>query len=165
MITKETIDKIFDAVRIEEVIGDFVSDLKKKGVNYMACCPFHDEKTPSFSVSPSKGIYKCFGCGKGGNAINFVMEHEHFTYPEALKYLAKKYNIEIEEKQMTKKQVDANNEKSSLFLVNEFARDFFIKKKVEIPVKQSTYYSVKNVTNNKEQENLIEEQLGRIANA
>ena len=127
MITKETIDKIFDAVRIEEVVGDFVSDLKKKGVNYMACCPFHDEKTPSFSVSPSKGIYKCFGCGKGGNAINFVMEHEHFTYPEALRYLAKKYNIEIEEKQMTKKQVDANNEKSSLFLVNEFARDFFIK--------------------------------------
>ena len=127
MITKETIDKIFDAVRIEEVIGDFVSDLKKKGVNYMACCPFHDEKTPSFSVSPSKGIYKCFGCGKGGNAINFVMEHEHFTYPEALRYLAKKYNIEIEEKQMTKKQVDNNNEKSSLFLVNEFARDFFIK--------------------------------------
>ena len=81
MITKQSIDKIFDAVRIEEVIGDFVSDLKKKGVNYMACCPFHDEKTPSFSVSPSKGIYKCFGCGKGGNAINFVMEHEHFTYP------------------------------------------------------------------------------------
>ena len=84
MITKETIDKIFDAVRIEEVIGDFVSDLKKKGVNYMACCPFHDEKTPSFSVSPSKGIYKCFGCGKGGNAINFVMEHEHFTYPQGM---------------------------------------------------------------------------------
>ena len=81
----------------------------------MACCPFHDEKTPSFSVSPSKGIYKCFGCGKGGNAVNFVMEHEHFTYPEALKYLAKKYNIEIEEKQMTKKQLDANNEKVVFF--------------------------------------------------
>ena len=92
MIPKETIDLIFETARIDEVVGDFVH-LKKRGVNLLGNCPFHDEKTPSFTVSPAKGIYKCFGCGKGGNAVNFVMDHEHFSYPEALKYLANKYNI------------------------------------------------------------------------
>ena len=92
MIKPETIQRIIDTARIEEVIGDFVT-LKKRGVNYLGLCPFHNEKTPSFSVSPAKGIYKCFGCGKAGNAINFVIEHEHYSYPEALKYIAKKYNI------------------------------------------------------------------------
>ena len=126
MITKETIDKIFDAVRIEEVIGDFVSDLKKKGVNYMACCPFHDEKTPSFSVSPSKGIYKCFGCGEGGNSVSFLMDKEHYTYPEALKYLANKYNIEIIEQEMSEEQVERANEKDSLYIISKFANSFFV---------------------------------------
>ena len=87
MIDKDTVDRILDAARIEEVIGDFVA-LKRRGANYIACCPFHNEKTPSFSVSPVKGIYKCFGCGKAGNAVSFVMEHEHLSYVEALRYLA-----------------------------------------------------------------------------
>ena len=85
MIPKETINKIFEAARIEEVVGGFIQ-LKKRGVNFIGNCPFHEEKTPSFTVSPSKGIYKCFGCGKGGNSVSFVMEHEHYSYPEALKY-------------------------------------------------------------------------------
>ena len=92
MISKETIAKIVDAARIEEVVGDFVQ-LKRRGVNLIGVCPFHNEKTPSFTVSIPKGIYKCFGCGKAGNSISFIMEHEHFTYREALKYLAVKYNI------------------------------------------------------------------------
>ena len=86
MINRETIDNIITTARIEEVIGDYVS-LKRRGVNMLGLCPFHNEKTPSFTVSPVKGIYKCFGCGKAGNSVNFIMEHEHFTYPEALKYL------------------------------------------------------------------------------
>ena len=92
MIPRETIDKIFESSLIEEVVKDFLHDLKKKGTNYWACCPFHNEKTPSFSVSPVKGIYKCFGCGKGGNAVSFVMEHDKISYPEALRYLANKYS-------------------------------------------------------------------------
>ncbi|MBO98127.1 MAG: DNA primase, partial [Flavobacteriales bacterium] len=103
MIPKETIDKIFESVKIEEVIEDFIR-LQKKGVNYIGKCPFHNEKTPSFTVSPTKGIYKCFGCGKGGNAVKFIMELEQYNYPEALKYLAKKYQIEIIEKKLTPKQ-------------------------------------------------------------
>ena len=94
MIHKEDIDKIFEAARVEEVVADYVS-LKKRGANLIGCCPFHNEKTPSFYVSPAKGIYKCFGCGKGGNAINFIMDHDKMTYPDALRFLAKKYNIEI----------------------------------------------------------------------
>src|SRR4051794_15569654 len=101
MITRSTIDNIIGAARIEEVVGEFVT-LKKRGVNLLGVCPFHDEKTPSFTVSPAKGIYKCFGCGKSGNAVGFVMEHEHYSYPEALRYLAGKYNIEIEEDQTTR---------------------------------------------------------------
>ena len=92
MIPKETINEIFEQCIIEDIIASYLPDLKKKGTNYWACCPFHNEKTPSFSVSPAKGIYKCFGCGKGGNSINFIMEHEHYNYPEALKFIANKYN-------------------------------------------------------------------------
>ena len=111
-------------VKIEEVIGDFVN-LKRRGVNYLGLCPFHNEKTPSFTVSPAKGIYKCFGCGKAGSSIQFLMDHEHFTYPESLKYLAKKYQVEIEEEEQSPEQVKEENEKESLFLLNEFARQYF----------------------------------------
>jgi DNA primase len=124
MITRETIDNIISAVRIEEVIGDFIS-LRRRGVNLLGLCPFHNEKTPSFTVSPAKGIYKCFGCGKAGNAVGFIMEHEHFTYPEALKYLAKKYQIEIEEEVRTPEQIQETSEKESLINLNEFARKYF----------------------------------------
>ena len=124
MIPKETIDQIFEAARIEEIVGDFVS-LKKRGVNYIGNCPFHNEKTPSFTVSPTKGIYKCFGCGKGGNSINFIMEIEHYNYPEALKFVAKKYNIEIEEEELSSEQVERANEKDSLFIVSNYAKEYF----------------------------------------
>ena len=95
MIDQLTVDRIIAAADVVEVVKDYVS-LKKRGVNYLGLCPFHNEKTPSFSVSPAKGIYKCFGCGKGGNAVNFIMDHEQMNYVEALKFLAKKYNIEVE---------------------------------------------------------------------
>ena len=96
MIPQETVSLILDTAKIEDVVGDYVT-LKRRGANYVACCPFHNEKTPSFYVSPSKGIYKCFGCGKSGTAVGFVMEEEHCSYVEALRYLAKKYHIEIQE--------------------------------------------------------------------
>lgn len=124
MISKDTIDEIFETLRIEDVIGEFVN-LKRRGVNFLGLCPFHNEKTPSFTVSPTKNIYKCFGCGKAGNAVNFLMEHEHFTYVEALKYLAKKYNIEIEETVQTPEQLQVIDEKESLFNVSQFAQKFF----------------------------------------
>ena len=124
MINKETIQRIMDASRIEEVIGEFVS-LKKRGANHIGCCPFHNEKTPSFYVSPSKGIYKCFGCGKSGNVVGFLMEHEHYTYPEALRWLADKYNIEVEEVQLTDEQKERQNERDALFHVSEFAQKYF----------------------------------------
>ncbi len=124
MITKATIDTIFDAVRVEEVIGDFVH-LKKSGSNYKGLSPFVNEKTPSFMVSPAKQIWKDFSSGKGGNAVSFIMEHEHFTYPEALRYLAKKYNIEIEETEQSDEEKQQINEKESMFLVSEFARKYF----------------------------------------
>ncbi len=124
MIDHSTIERILDAAEVVEVINEFVN-LKKRGVNYLGLCPFHNEKTPSFSVSPSKGIYKCFGCGKGGNSVNFIMEHENLTYPEALKYLAKKYNIEIIEKELTEKEVEQKNEKESLLVVTDYAKKFF----------------------------------------
>ena len=124
MITPETIEKIMDATRIEEVVGDFVT-LKKRGVNQIGLCPFHNEKTPSFTVSAPKGIFKCFGCGKGGNAVNFIMEHEHFSYPEALRYLAQKYGIEIEEEKPSPEQQEAMDEKESLFNLSAFAQKFF----------------------------------------
>ena len=124
MIPKETIDLIFETLRIDEVVGDFVH-LKKRGVNLLGNCPFHDEKTPSFTVSPAKGIYKCFGCGKGGNAVNFVMDHEHFSYPEALKYIANKYNIFIEETVLTPEQEEAANDRESMFIVSSVANEYF----------------------------------------
>lgn len=124
MIKKEDIDKIFETVRIEEVVGDYVS-LKKRGVNLIGCCPFHNEKTPSFYVSPVKGIYKCFGCGKGGHAVNFIMEHDKLTYPDALRYLAKKYNIEIVEKELTPEESQHQNERESLYVVSSYAQKHF----------------------------------------
>jgi len=124
MINKETIQRIMDATHIEEVISEFVS-LKKRGANHIGCCPFHNEKTPSFYVSPSKGIFKCFGCGKSGNVVGFLMDHEHFTYPVALHYLAKKYNIEIEEERLTQEQQERQNERDGLFHVSEFAQKYF----------------------------------------
>lgn len=124
MITKETIDKILETVRVEEVVNEFVT-LKKRGVNFLGLCPFHDEKTPSFSVSPSRGIYKCFGCGKGGDAVRFLMDHEHYTYPEALKFLAKKYNIEIEEKQLTPEDQVLQNERESIYIALSYASKYF----------------------------------------
>ncbi|MCX6277404.1 MAG: DNA primase [Bacteroidetes bacterium] len=124
MISRDTIDTIIQTARVEEVIGDFVS-LRRRGVNLLGLCPFHNEKTPSFTVSPAKGIYKCFGCGKAGNSVNFIMEHEHFSYPEALKYLARKYNIEIEEKEQTPEQIQELNEKESLYNLSDFARQYF----------------------------------------
>jgi DNA primase len=124
MINPETIDKIMDAARIEEVVGDFVT-LKKRGVNLIGLCPFHNEKTPSFNVNAAKGIFKCFGCGKGGNAVNFIMEHEHFTYPEALKYIAAKYSIEVEEQKPSAEQQQAIDEKESLYNISTFAQKYF----------------------------------------
>lgn len=126
MITRDTIDQIIAATRIEEVVGDYVT-LRRRGVNLLGLCPFHNEKTPSFTVSPVKGIYKCFGCGKAGNAVNFLMEHEHFTYPEALRYLAKKYQIEIDEEEQSPEQIQEINEKESLYSLNLFAQQFFSK--------------------------------------
>lgn len=124
MIKKETIDAIFEAARVEEVIGDFVQ-LKKSGSNYKGLSPFVNEKTPSFMVSPAKQIWKDFSSGKGGNAISFIMEHEHFSYPEALRYLANKYQIEIEETEQTDLEKQALNERESLFVVSEFAKKYF----------------------------------------
>ena len=124
MIPKETIDKIFESARIEEVVGDFVS-LKRRGVNLLGSCPFHKEKTPSFTVSPSKNIYKCFGCGKGGSTVDFVMEHEQMTYPDALRYLARKYGIKIEEQEQTAEEIAKTNERETLFHVTNFANNFF----------------------------------------
>ena len=124
MIDQETIQRIMDAARIEEVIGDFVS-LKKRGANHIGCCPFHNEKTPSFYVSPSKGIFKCFGCGEAGDVVKFLMKHEHYTYPEALRWLAQKYNIEIQEEEQTEEQKERQNERDALFHVSEFAQKYF----------------------------------------
>lgn len=126
MIPKETVDLIIDSSRIDEVVGEFVA-LKKRGASMIGLCPFHNEKTPSFNVSPARGIYKCFGCGKGGNSVNFVMEHEHLSYPEALRWLAKKYNIEIVEEKKTDEQQQRDNERESLFLVSGFAQKHYSK--------------------------------------
>ncbi len=126
MIPKQTIDEIFEAAIIEDVVGEFVP-LKKRGANFLGNCPFHNEKTPSFTVSPSKGIYKCFGCGKAGNSINFIMEHEHYSYPEALRFLARKYNIDIEEQELSTEQKEAANELESLYIVSNYAANYFKK--------------------------------------
>jgi len=124
VIKQEVVDKILDIARIEEVVGDFV-DLKKRGTSLIGLCPFHNEKTPSFNVSVSKGIYKCFGCGAGGDSVRFVMEHEKYSYPEALKYLAQKYHIEIEETERTPEQLAAQDKRESLFIVTNWAGKFF----------------------------------------
>jgi len=124
MIPKETVDKIFDAADVYDVVKDYVN-LKKAGANYKGNCPFHDEKTPSFVVSPAKGIYKCFGCGAAGNSVKFVMEHEKISFPEALKVLAKKYHIEVVEEELTEEKIQEKEERDSLFIVTEFAKNFF----------------------------------------
>ncbi len=124
MIPQDTVNKILDAAQIVDVVQDFVS-LKRRGANYVACCPFHNEKTPSFYVSPSKGIYKCFGCGKSGTAVGFVMEHENLSYVEALKFLARKYGIEVVEKEETAEEIARKQRSESLLLVSDFASKFF----------------------------------------
>ena len=124
MIPRETVDRIIDAARIEDVVGDFVP-LKRRGANFVACCPFHNEKTPSFYVSPAKGIFKCFGCGKVGTAVGFVMEHENLSYADALRFLAKKYNIEVHEKEESAEDIALRQRNESLMLVSEFAAGFF----------------------------------------
>jgi len=124
MIERATVDRILDTARIEEVVSDFVS-LKRRGANYIACCPFHHEKTPSFSVSPTKGIYKCFGCGKAGSVVSFVMEHEQMSYVEALKYLGQKYGIEVKEKEETQEDIQQRLHHESLLIVNDFAQKFY----------------------------------------
>ncbi len=126
MISKSTIEHVFETARVEEVIGDFVT-LKKSGTNFKGLSPFSDERTPSFMVSPVKQIWKDFSSGKGGNVVTFLMEHEHFTYPEAIKYLAKKYNIDVEETEQTNEQKEEANERESMYLVSEFANDYFQK--------------------------------------
>ena len=124
MIAKSTIESVFESSRVEEVIGDFVQ-LKKSGSNYKGLSPFTEERTPSFMVSPAKQIWKDFSSGKGGTAVTFLMEHEHFTYPEAIKYLAKKYNIEVEETQKTSEQKLEDSERESMYLITEYAKDYF----------------------------------------
>ena len=124
MIDRATVDKIMDATNIVDVVGEFVT-LRKAGVNYKGLCPFHDDTTPSFMVSPSKQICKCFACGEGGTAINFLMKHEQITYPEALRWLAKKYNIEIQEKELTDEERQQQSDRESMFIVNEWAKTYF----------------------------------------
>lgn len=124
MIDQATVERILDAAQIVDVVSEFVT-LRRRGVNYIGLCPFHNEKTASFSVSPSKGVCKCFSCGKGGNAVHFIMEHEQLSYYEALKYLARKYNIEFKERELTNEEKQAQNTRESMFIVNQFAREYF----------------------------------------
>lgn len=124
MISQKTIGEIFDRMEVRDIIQDFVS-LRKRGVNYIGLCPFHNEKTPSFTISPSKNIYKCFGCGRGGNGIDFLMEHEAYSYPEALRYVAKLYNIEIEETYQSPEAVQESQRNDALQIVNDFAEKYF----------------------------------------
>jgi len=140
LISKTTIDQVFDTARVEEVIGDFVQ-LKKSGSNYKGLSPFSEERTPSFMVSPVKQIWKDFSSGKGGNVVAFLMEHEHFSYPEAIKYLAKKYGIEIEETEQSAEAKEEASERESLYLVNEFARDYFAKTLTETEAGKAIGYS------------------------
>lgn len=124
MINKSTIDKILDTAQIVDVVNDFVT-LKRRGANYIACCPFHNEKTPSFSVSPSKGIFKCFGCGKAGNVVNFIMEHEQLGYVDALKFLGKKYGIEVADKEESAQEVENRLKSESLMIVSQYAQEYY----------------------------------------
>src|SRR5215831_11780492 len=126
MIAQETVQQILSRIDIVDIIGGFVK-LKKRGVNYLGLCPFHNEKTPSFTVSPTKEIYKCFGCGRSGNTISFLMEHEKYSYVEALKWLANKYGIEVEETYTTDEQKQQMQAADSLYIINSFAQQFFSK--------------------------------------
>ena len=139
MIPQDTVTKILDSAQIVDVVSDFVS-LKRRGANFIACCPFHNEKTPSFYVSPAKGIYKCFGCGKSGTAVGFVMEHENMTYVEALKYLARKYGIEVKEKEETPEEIAARQRSESLLLVLDYTEQFF-QKSLDTPEGRSIGYA------------------------
>lgn len=139
MIPQDTVTKILDSAQIVDVVSDFVS-LKRRGANFIACCPFHNEKTPSFYVSPSKGIYKCFGCGKSGTSVGFVMEHENMTYVEALKYLARKYGIEVKEKEETPEEIAARQRSESLLLVLDYTEQFF-QKSLDTPEGKSIGYA------------------------
>lgn len=139
MIPQDTVNKILDSAQIVDVVSDFVS-LKRRGANFIACCPFHNEKTPSFYVSPAKGIYKCFGCGKSGTAVGFVMEHENMTYVEALKYLARKYGIEVKEKEETPEEIAARQRSESLLLVLDYTEQFF-QKSLDTPEGKSIGYA------------------------
>ena len=124
MIPRETINQIIETARIEDVVGEFVT-LRKRGSNLIGICPFHKEKTPSFNVNPARNIFKCFGCGKAGDSVRFIMEHEHYSYPEALRYLAKKYGIKIEEREQTPEELAAQNERERMFNINSFAQEYF----------------------------------------
>src|SRR5690554_4457416 len=142
MIDKSTINRIQETAQIVEVVSDFVT-LKKRGVNYLGLCPFHDDRTPSFSVSPAKNICKCFSCGEGGTAVHFIMKHEQLSYYEALKYLAKKYNIEVRERELTDEEKILESERESMFILNEYARTYFQKMLHENPEGKSiglTYF-------------------------
>ena len=125
MIDQGTVDRIFEASQIMDVVQDYVT-LKRRGVNYLGVCPFHNEKTPSFTVSPAKNIYKCFGCGKGGNPVTFMMEHEKISYYEALKLLAKRYSIEVVETQQSEEAIQQKTDRESMLIVSDFARKLFI---------------------------------------
>ena len=125
MIPQDTVNLILETARIEDVVGDFVT-LKRRGASLVACCPFHNEKTPSFYVTPSKNMFKCFGCGKGGSSIGFLMEHEHLSYVEALRYLADKYHIEIKETEETAEEIASRQHRESLMIVTQFAQEFFV---------------------------------------
>ena len=124
MIDQATIDRINDAAQIADVVSDYVT-LRRRGVNMIGLCPFHNEKTPSFTVSPAKGIFKCFGCGKGGNSVHFIMEHEQLSYYDALKFLAKKYHIEVKERELSAEEEAAKNDRESMLLVNDYAQKYF----------------------------------------
>src|SRR3954463_16611675 len=123
MISKFTIQKITDEARVEDVVGEFVT-IKKRGANLLGLCPFHNEKTPSFNVNPARNIYKCFGCGKAGGPVTFLMDHEHYSYPDTLRWLAKKYNIEVEEDTPTPEQAALKDEKESMLLATAFAQKY-----------------------------------------
>ena len=125
MISQKSVQQIIETAKVEEIVEDYVN-LKRRGVNLLGLCPFHNEKTPSFTVSPAKNIYKCFGCGKGGNAVQFLMEQENFDFPEALRYLAKRYNIEIEETQTSQENIAERQYLDSLFIITEFAKEFYV---------------------------------------
>ncbi|MBL7790128.1 MAG: DNA primase [Chitinophagales bacterium] len=148
MIKNSSIQQVMDTMRVDEVLADFLN-LKRRGVNLLANCPFHDEKTPSFTISPAKGIYKCFGCGKSGNSVTFLMEHENISYVEAIRYLAKKYNITLEETVATGEEIQKTQEKESLFILNEFVTKYFQKNLLETEIGKTlalTYFKERGFT-------------------